>query len=208
MLIKKCATVNRPLPQKKKMEEWKDYYGYKVSNKGRVLNRYGREVKGYVQKERGYEYRKIILRINKVRTCLHLNTLVCRLFNPNYQENARVYNLDGDINNCAIENLKLSKAYTAKPTEEQIAVYEKEVFACVKHYFKIQGWIESQKFGIDIDNAMGNAYLWIFKYLPAYTIGTSFYCFCAKYCRIAFKYEYKSEKKQQKILEDQINEFI
>ena len=35
------------------MEVWKDYYGYKISNKGKVLNRFGKEVKGYMQKDRG-----------------------------------------------------------------------------------------------------------------------------------------------------------
>ena len=26
------------------MEEWKEYYGYKISNKGRILNRFSKDI--------------------------------------------------------------------------------------------------------------------------------------------------------------------
>ena len=175
------------------MEEWKDYHGYKVSNKGRVVNRFGREIFGEMRKSKGYEYHSIVLRINKKRTRKNINVLVCELFNSDYKKGARVYQIDGDKKNCAIDNLKISRAYTAKPNAQQVEKYTNSVMNCVKHYFKNRGWIEAQKYGIDIDNALGNAYVLIWKYLPSYKEDKSFYSFCAKYCRFAFLYQYKQD---------------
>ena len=73
------------------MEEWKEYYGYKISNKGRILNRFGKEIKGYVKKDRGYKYKVVVLRINGIRTLRQLPTLIYRLFGKNYCEKAHVF---------------------------------------------------------------------------------------------------------------------
>lgn len=178
------------------MEIWKEFNGYKVSNYGKIVNRFGKKVKGYIQKDRGYTYKVVVLRINKTRKLFHLNTLIFKLFNDNYVENARVFYVNGDIENCNIFNLKISRAYTTKPTVEQIDIYEKNVIACVKDYFKKQGWIKINN-GFDVDNAICETYLYVYKYLSTYKVGTSFYSFCARYSRIVFAVEYKKFKQEK-----------
>ena len=139
-----------------------------------------------------------MLRIDGIRKHLHVKTLVCKLFNENWQENVRVYLVDGDIENCSLENLKISKAYTQKPTIEQIKIYEKNVVACCKDYFNKRGWFECVKRGIDIDDCLHNAYYYIWKYLASYTPKISFYVFCVGYCKIAFAQAHKKYKAEQK----------
>lgn len=194
--IKMCKRETA-FSRKKIMEEWKDFFSYKVSNSGKVINRFGREVKGYIAKDRGYQYKVVALRIEKVRTHLHLNSLVCRLFNDNYIEGARVYHINGNINDCSIENLKISKAYTQTATSYAIEKYKNEVVNCCKHTFKVMGYFEAESKGFDVDNALGNAFMLIWKYLPSYKQEHNFYAFCKKYCKIAFLIEYKNEIKRR-----------
>ena len=180
-------------------EDRRYYYGYVVSNLGRVFNKHGKEVKGYVKHDKQYSYRVVVLRINKERKIIDLSSLVCRLFNPDYRNGAKVYHIDGNINNCAIYNLKISKAYTLHASRDAVATYEREVLSCVKHFFHKNGYCEAKHKGIDVDNAIGNAYMLIWKYLPCYKVGTSFYVFCSRYCMRAFLYEVKKEKNYQKL---------
>lgn len=78
-------------------------------------------------------------------------------------------------------------------------LYEKNVVGCVRHFVgKQRGFIELQKYGLDLDNAVGNAYLNIWKNLGSYNEKYSFYAFCAKYTRWAILEEYEKYKKERK----------
>lgn len=192
-----CKNRKPTIPVKtKKMEQWRDYYTYKVSDKGRIVNRFGREVKGYIATESGKKYRVVVLRFDKKRIHRKVGALVYRLF-TGYEGNARVRHLDGNFDNCSLDNLAIARSYTEAPSAEQLNAYEKNVVACVKDYFNKQGWIELQRLGLDIDNALGNAYLLVYRYLPQYSVGTSFYVFASKYARWAFLVEYKRYKREQ-----------
>ena len=183
------------------MEQWRDYYTYKISDKGRIVNRHGREVKGIVKVQQGYPYRTVELRIDKKSVYRNVGALVYRLF-TGYEGDARVYHIDGNFENCSLDNLAISKAYTVAPTAEQVDVYEKNVVGCVKGYFKNRGWFELKRTGLDVDNALGNAYLLAYKYLPQFAVGTNFYAFTCQFAKWAFFTEYKQYKKQQEIIKN------
>lgn len=181
------------------------YHGYLVSNKGRILNKRFDEIKGYLHRSNGYAYRNIVLRENGKRISKQLNQIVAECFCPFWKNDIKfyIYHKDGNKNNCAYDNLFICKAYTEKPSAEQLKIYEESIFKCVQHIFGKQGYMfaEYDK-GIDIDNVMSNVYMQVFKYLPGYKVGTSFYKFVKKYADWEFKRAYKQYKIDQEILKE------
>lgn len=178
-----CTGVARKTPLKNgRMEEWKEYYEYLVSNTGKVVNKHGREVKGYIQKTSGYKYRKVTLRINGKRTSMSVAHLVsiCFLGGGNAQH------ADGNVDNNSCENLKTR--YRGELSQEKIDRYIRSAIPCVKHRVKVCKWNEIK--GLDVDNIIGNALLSIWKNLSSYGINNSFYYFCKKYTHWAFLKEY------------------
>lgn len=173
------------------MEEWKDFNGYRINNHGKILNRRGREVKGCIYNDRGYKYLVVVLRFNGKRHSFHKNTLIYKLFGENYQKNAKVYQVDGDVNNCLIDNLKISRAYTDAPSEEQIGIYNSNIIGCVCDCFTKCGYWEFRKCGFDVDNLLGECYITIYKYLSSFHPRGSFYAFCKKITKWVFAKEYK-----------------
>lgn len=189
------------------MEEiWKSFEppfdGYKISNFGRLLNPKGKELKIAIRKDRGYYYPLVSITLYNggaiiCRKHASLAQEVYKAFGEGYKDGAKVFAKDGDVFNCRIDNLTISKIYTEKPTAEQVAKYEKEVTQCVLHYVKVREWNDFMKIGLDVDNIIGNAYADIYQYLPKYNVNTSFYAFCKTFCDYAFLHEYKKFKKEQ-----------
>lgn len=177
-----------------KKELWVFWNGYLVSNRGRVLNIRHKEVKGYIRKEGIYQYRSMLFHINGKRVAKHLNQLVLECFSDNYQQgmDVRIVHIDGNFDNCDIDNLKIARAYTEERTAEQIKAYNENVIACVKDVFKKLKYMQFH--GVDIDGALSQAYFLCWKYLAQYKVGTSFYQFCRKYAKWAFLEEYKRYK--------------
>lgn len=172
-------------------EEWKEYQGYFFSNTGKCRNKHGRIVEGYIRRDRNYQYKVVALHVNKKRVNVCVNQVVYKLFGKNYPKDTRaqVFNLDGDILNCAIWNLKICRAYTQEPTPQQIARYQNEVENCVLHIVKDK---QLNKFSrLDVDNIIGETYLMIWRHLSQFMPNTSFYVFCKKYFMFVFKAAYK-----------------
>ncbi len=182
--------------------KWKEYHGYLISDKGIVLNRFGREIKGTVSTIRGHKFICVCFRWDKKPHLRHLNNLVYRLFKDDYVKGARVYHIDGNIRNCAVENLKISRAYTALPTAEQLVEYEKNIMPCLKDFFSKQKWFNLEKCGMDIDNVLSESYLLCYKYLATYKPGTSFYKWCSERARWVFRDYYRKFIKEQAIVNE------
>lgn len=183
------------------MECWKDYHGYKVSNYGRIVNRHGREVKGYISNYRGYKFHCLSLRYEGKRHMHRKSILVYQLFGQYYQDGLRVYHIDGNIENCHIDNLRIARAYTQKLTTSHIEIYEKNIEGCVKDYFSKYKYWELSQLGFDVDNLLGEVYLQAYKYLPSFTPGNNFYQFCVKVIKWTFLKEYRKFKIEKKFFD-------
>lgn len=181
------------------MEEWKEFHGYKVSNYGRIVNRKGVEVKGYVSNERGYQFHCLLLRYDGKRHLHRKSILVYSLF-KDYPNGARVYHIDGDITNCHIDNLRIARAYTEKLTAKHIEIYKNNIEGCVKDLFTRKKWWCLERTGFDVDNLLAECYYRIYRWLPSYTVGNSFYLFCAKVSQWVFLELYKKFKQESKHL--------
>lgn len=181
-------------------ERFVKYHDYRVSDKGRVINRFGNEVKGYLANKNGYPCVVLTLRIDGKRVTRHLGQLVWQCFNSSVQNaNARTYHIDGNPQNCTLDNLKVCSAHTQDRTPQQIKIYEQNVFAVVKSIFDRLGYFDTSKYGFDIENVMSETYLLIYKYLAQYKLGTSFYRFCKTYAKYAFTRAYKQWKNELEV---------
>lgn len=182
-----------------KREYWVFWNGYLVSNRGRVLNKKFKEIKGYIANKGGYFYRCIVFHINGKRIGKQLNQLVWECFSEKYQNgvNVKITHIDGNLDNCDIDNLKVARAYTEERSAEQIKVYNENVIACVKDIFDRKGY--TKEIRLDIDGALSQAYFFCWKYLAQYKVGTSFYQFCLKYAKWAFLMEAKRYKDSRTI---------
>ena len=178
------------------MEFWKDYHGYKVSNYGNIVNRHGKPIKTHISTDKhgGRPFKEVILRIDGKRIERRVASLVYRLFGEGWKEGRLVYLIDGNPDNCRIENLKISRAYTETATDEQIATYKNGFYPCIKSIIKVKGYLCYQGQGLDIDNVIGETARLCWLHLPQYT--KSFYCFVKKYARFAFLRERKKWKEQ------------
>lgn len=175
-------------------EEWKDYYGYKVSNYGKIVNRFGKVVCGQKHTFNGYSYWQFVLRIDKKRKCVPANTLIYSLFGSGYVKGMKIYYIDGNYQNNCIENLYVCKTYTRERTAEQIKIFEQQAIPCVKSLVYHYGYLEFLNKGYDIDNVIGESLSLIWKYLASYENGIKFLTFCKKYVRYAFLQEHKYRK--------------
>lgn len=65
-------------------EEWKEYHGYFVSNRGNIMHKRGKLIKPYLcttkKGEKRYESLRVTLYIDKRRTCASVASLVNKLF--------------------------------------------------------------------------------------------------------------------------------
>lgn len=188
-------------------EQWKSFEppfdDYLISNFGRIKNKKGKEIKAYKQCDRGYEYAKVAINIRRKGLSARKNTSlaveVYKAFGEKYVNGAMIYHKDGDIWNCRIDNLFISKGYVEPPTREQVEKYENEVLHCIKHIIKTEKYNDYADL-IDVDNIIGESYLQIWKHLSQYKIETSFYAFCKRYVKWAFLVEWKKKKIEQEYI--------
>lgn len=173
-------------------EQWKEYHGYFVSNRGEVKNKRGETIHPYLSNDRGFRYLRVGLYIDKHRTTRSVASLVNRLFIGGGRK--ALHKDKNPYNNC-VENLSVK--IFKEPTPRLKTIYENNVTACVKHYLgQRKDILELQKHGLDVDNIIGTAYLTIWESLSGYDEKYSFYAFCKKHTRWAFLKEYKAFKQQ------------
>lgn len=185
-----------------KKEYWVFWNGYLVSNRGRVLNRKLKEMNGQINVSgSGRRCRRMVFQINGKRVAKQLNQLVWECFAEKTRngERANIIHIDGNLDNCDIDNLKVARAYTEERTAEQIKAYNDNVIPCVKDIFGKMGYVGTTY--LDIEGALSQAYLLCWKYLAQYKVGTSFYQFCRKYAKWAFMQEVKRYKNSRTITE-------
>ena len=183
-------------------EEWKNFSppfeGYKISNYGRIISPRGKELKPYVQKCGNYYAVVCTLKIQRknqyIRKIANVGVEVYRFFGKGYINGAKVVHKDGNkLNNC-IDNLSICKGYTETPTEEQLARVP-EIKACVKHCLKTLRLTRYERYGLDLNNVIGEAMLLIWLHLSQFNTKMSFYAFCKKYTIFAFLHEWKKWRK-------------
>lgn len=186
-------------------EQWHNFAppwdGYKISNYGRIISPKGKELKPHAQRaRRGKNYFAVICSLKIERKGFYLRKIanvaveVYRHFGKGYRNGVKVYHKDGDKFNNRIDNLFISKGYTTEPTAEQLARVP-DIKPCVTHALKVMDCIRYRKYGMDIDNVIGEAIYLCWLHLPQYLIGTSFYSFCKKNTKRAFLKEFKQWKK-------------
>ncbi len=83
--------------------KWKDYQGYKVSNTGKVIGKYKKELK---PADNGNGYLHIVLMINGFKKHKYIHRLVAELFIPNPKKLPQINHIDGNKNNNDISNLE------------------------------------------------------------------------------------------------------
>ncbi len=98
------------------IEIWKDYYNYEVSNLGRVRSK-ARKIRakdGFINQYKAQlikpmqnkDYPLIVrLRINKITVTKRIGDLVGKLFLDNPDNLKNIIYLDGNKQNCCVENL-------------------------------------------------------------------------------------------------------
>lgn len=182
-------------------EQWKEYYGYKVSNYGRVVNKHGRVLHPICGHNGNYRTVYYTLSINKQRRHTAIAPLVAKLFcvkNEKWGRRIYVKHIDGDYRNNRADNLKIAEGKIHAPTEFQRELYEKEVVGIVRSCFSDFGLFRRNNNGFDLDNALGQAYLDIWVQLPCYkrTTKKGFYGFCRRICWFVLCAEYKKLKQR------------
>ncbi len=101
-----------------------------------------------------------------------------------------VHYKDGDHNNLRFDNLAIS---IGEPTQEQIDIYNKGVYACVKHAVRNSGFYYLKKDGLDIDNIIAQSCFLAWKHLAIFD-GRNFYGFCKMCVKYACLKEYRNFK--------------
>lgn len=94
----------------------------------------------------------------------------------------KIYHKDGNIWNNNINNLFALEHITNKATKDQQDKFEKEAYKCVN---SIVNKLYNIK-GFDKGNLIQESIMLIWKYLPNFKIGTSFFMFCKRYVKYAF----------------------
>lgn len=163
---------------------------YQITSYGRIINPNGKELSPRIKKQRRkdavYEYKVI----NVKNITLHVATEVYKAFGKNWTKGITIYHLDGNAENCNIDNLAISKAYTTPPSKDQIDKYISDVRPTVISCMQKKGYFERWKDGLDVDNIIGNSYLLIWQHLSQYSFEKGgWYSFCAKYVRLSFLME-------------------
>ena len=185
-------------------EEWKilshPFERYKISNYGRIISPRGKELKTYVHKNRAICILKATKNY-KIAAYKHIGvgTEVYRYFGQGYTDGAKVYHKDGDISNNRIDNLAIARFYTHESTAGQKA-HIPEIIPCVKHILFTDGYKRYAKFGMDIGNVFGNAVFESWRHLAQYQEGTSFYQYCRRITRYAFRQEFRKWQKYGSVL--------
>lgn len=182
------------------IEEWKNFEppfdGYKISNFGRVVSAFGRELKPYKANDRGYTEYRVSLAIKRGGVYIHRKIIrihleVFKRFGSGYVEGARIYHIDGNKLNNRIDNLTMCRGYTVAPNEIQLKRYQSDIISCVKHYMKKRDIFSMSTAGLDVDNIIGESCLLAYKHLSQWSEGSSFYAFVRKYTDFAIAREIK-----------------
>lgn len=177
-------------------EQWKEFHTYRVSNYGRVINRYGRELHPIRNTTRGYQTLYYSLRWGGERHTCRVSALVAKLFlcqNPNCGTRIYATPIDGDYRNNRADNLKIAEWQKHGVSEAQRKVYEECVYGTVRACCAELGLFQMRRNGFDIDNVLGECYLQIWIKMPSFWGETSkgFYAFCRCRCKSVIASEYK-----------------
>ena len=170
----------------------KNFEDCQISNFGTVISSKGKIVKPY------YKNKCLNIDIKKIKNKKVIDRLVCSVSQLVYKYfgkdvpncDFKVRHIDGNVYNLRIDNLKI---YETNKTQQQIEVYNKLVIPTCKHIFFNSSYAKDSS--LDIDNILGNAYMFVWKYLGNYDITKSFYIFCLKYVKVACITEYKNSRK-------------
>ena len=158
---------------------------YIVTKDGRIFNRHGRELTPYDH----YGSPHVTIRINGKRVNLSISQVVYKTFIG--ETNGRhIIHKDGNNYNNSVDNLYI---VPSNLSDKQLADYEKWALPSVKKFIA-QKKINSIK-GFDTDNFIGEACLYLFKYLSLYKPDKyKFITWGNRYINWAFKVEYKRFK--------------
>lgn len=189
-------------------EVWKDLefdgiHGYKISNYGRVMT-----PKGKIKKLEMHEAEvgdKINVRVElkqilngvRMRKVISVGHWVYKLFSDDPPKFAdfNIYHIDGNPENNRIDNLRCACTTNCQATEEQMRIFNKSVYKCIKHYLKCRGWTEYQDVGLDVDSIIQESAVAVWKYLHQYTTDRSFYGFVKRYTRMCALAEFNKWNK-------------
>lgn len=179
---------------------------YKISSYGNVISPKGKLLKPYIQCygidkkcTRAICTLKIERKGIKIRRIIGVGTEVYRHFGNGYIDGVKVFHKDKNILNNNIENLFIADGYTTDATQEQQKRIQ-EIIPCVIHSLKILNLTRYRKYGLDIDNVIGEATFMCWLHLSQFH-GNSFYAYCKKYVRFAFLHEYTKWKKYSQIMQ-------
>lgn len=91
---------------KEVFKDLEEYPGYMISNYGNIVS-FKRDVFKSVKRQRNKHYIFVTLSINGSSKSRSVSKLVAQTFNlPNPLNLKQVRNIDGDVNNCKIDNLQ------------------------------------------------------------------------------------------------------
>lgn len=177
------------------LEEWRDIEGfpnYKVSNLGRISN--GEHELKVMKTADKFKESYVVLYKDKKRHKKHIARLVFDAFSEHKMkyDTCHIIFLDNNKNNCRLDNLRVALSEDDEPSEKQIKAFEKWCYPTIKKFIKDRGLNDMN---IDVDNFIGEASLFLWKYLPLYKPEKSFISWGKKYINFAFLKECEKAKK-------------
>lgn len=194
------------MPRRKKLmlEEWREIADapcYWISNLGRVAKGDNAPEYEITVSETNDQYHEMVVRLHidgKWRR-RHVSKLVYSAFSddPPQYDDFRTHCIDGNRRNCRIDNLGTALPQSLQRTDEQVTAYEQWCLPSIKRYIK-QNEVNSIGNGFDVDDFIGNASLFLWKYLPLYNPRRTFIAWGRKYIRMAFLKELESHNKRRK----------
>ena len=123
----------------------------------------------------------------KVDLCRKMRSLsVARLVYNEFADepapsDCKVIHIDKNPLNCRFDNLRLRAGYGMIPTQEQLNIFNKQVYPCVKYIlFRIKNIKPNTKFwgGFEVDDLIQDCVTTIYQVLPIYDFSVEFLTFC------------------------------
>lgn len=167
---------------------------YEISNLGNIRNVKTRRNLSKRTKDNGL----VIISINNQKLGydhkkLFLAQEVYKHFTnkPFLYKSFKIFYSDGNKQNCNIENLTVLKHVHTKPTDEQIQIFENEIYQNVK---SVVYYNYGNNNNLDLEELIQESVLTIYKYLPNYTQDMNFKGFCRHYVTMTFLKQYNISK--------------